>query len=138
MHHEVKVTVRFVGDNVEPEMLTSKLGIQPSKTHVKGELSTGRSSHAYPTGYWGIDSPYSSDQGFEEHLEYLLDILEPKLPILKQLEEMGLSPNFYCGFFAAEKDSDIYIRLDPTILERLGRLGASLDFHIYDCVEEEM
>lgn len=69
LQNEVKVTARFVGENVNPEIITSKLGIQPSETHVKGELSKKRSKYAWSTGYWGIDSPCSSNQAFEKHIE---------------------------------------------------------------------
>ncbi len=135
--NEVKVTARFVGDNVDPERITSELGIQPSEAHIKGELSKKRSEHAWGTGYWGIDSPCSSDQAFEKHLEYLLELLEPKFLVLKRFREDGISLSFYCGFFVVEQEGSIFTRLSPDLLERLGRIGVSLDCYTYCCFEEE-
>ncbi len=137
LQNEVKVTARFVGENVDPEIITSKLGIQPSEAHIKGELSRKRSKHAWSTGYWGIDSPCSSDQAFEKHIEYLLELLEPKLPILDHLREEGIFLSFYCGFFVNEQEGSIFVRLSPVLLERLGRIGASLDCWTYCCVKED-
>jgi len=137
LQNEVKVTARFVGEKVDPEIITSKLGIQPSETHVKGELSKKRSKHAWSTGYWGIDSPCSPDQAFEKHIEVLLELLEPKLLILQHLREEGISLSFYCGFFVNEPEGSFFTRLNPVLLERLGRIGASLDCWTYCCIEKE-
>lgn len=135
---EVQVTVRFVGDHVDPQLLTSKLGIKPSKAHKKGEQTHKQSSSVYPTGYWGIDSPYALDQPFKKHLEYLLDLLEPKISILQQLREIGLCPNVFCGFSPLEEELSTFIDLESNILERIARIGASLDMHIYCWYAEEI
>ena len=127
----VQVTLRFVGDNVDSEVITSKIGLQPSRSHLKGELVTAYPGRVYPTGLWSFDSTISHHSSFEDHLINLLDVMESKASVIQELKGLGMQPNFYCGYFVGQETIESYIKLGIDTLERMARIGVSLDLHIY-------
>jgi hypothetical protein len=131
---EVQVIFRFVGDNVNPSVITSKINLQPSVAHAKGEVVKKHPKHVYPTGFWSISSSVPSDCTLEEHLENLLDILEPKALLIKELRDDGIVPDFYCGCFIAMTTASVKITTDT--LRRIADIGASLEYHLY-CGDED-
>lgn len=134
-NEEVRATFRIVGDNVDPVTITSRIGIQPSKAHIKGSTMTKHPSLVYSTGYWGIDSTVPSDRPLEEHLSYLLDLLEPRALLIKEFKEAGFTMGLYCGFFTSDVGLGSIIELEPDILRRITNIDISLELHIYCCDE---
>ena len=134
---EVQATFRFVGDNVNPKMLTSRMGIQPSVAHAKGDTVEKHPDRTYLTGYWGLDSSVLSDQSLEEHLKHLLDALEPYASIIKELRKDGFFPSFFCGIFIIEAGLGTFIKLEPTTLGRMADIGVPLELRVYCCEEDE-
>lgn len=130
---EFEVTFRFVGDNIEPEMITSKLGIPPSKAHIKNDIVKKHPERTYPTGYWGINSSKPTSSHLGEQLTELLDILESHSKEIKDLIITGLSASFYCGIFISEGDNlnDTLIEFDTRMLQRIANMSVPLEIHIY-------
>lgn len=135
LHEEIKVTFRFVGDSVNPEMITLKTGIQPSAAHVRGEVVQQHAERFYPTGFWGLDSSISPACPLEEHLEQLLSVLEQRVSAIRELTDTGIVPTFYCGCFVAGTTASFNLKAD--ILRRIAEIGASLEYHIYCCDEDD-
>ena len=132
---EIRATLRFVGDNVDPVMITSSIGLQPSRAHAKGDSVKGHPNRIRSTGLWGLDSAISPNCSLEDHLKHLLGVIESRVSIVEELRDIGLSPNFYCGYFAAGAVLRSYIRLETDTLKRIAEIGASLDLHIY-CIDD--
>jgi hypothetical protein len=128
---EVKVTFRFVGNSVNPNTITSWIGIEPTDAHQKGDIVVNHPNRKYPTGYWGLTSPLSSKLPIEEHLNYLLDVLEPQTSGISRLRAAGLSPDFFCGFFTAKTSFGSSMRLESPILAKIAQLGIALEIHVY-------
>ncbi len=124
-----KVTLRFVGDDVDPQHVSTLLELSPSHSESKGMPVENHPSRIYPTNYWGIDSPLSEKASIADHIKYLLALLEPRKAAIVKLTKGGYEPNFYCGLFYTRYSG--YIAFDPDVLGRIARLGASLDIHVY-------
>jgi hypothetical protein len=135
-YEKVKAAFRFVGDNVDPEAITARIGIQPSRAHAKGDIIKKHPERTHTAGLWGLDSPILPDQPLEKHLQYLLDQLEAQAAGIEELKELGLSPSFFCGFFVAGRESGSLIKLESDTLERVACLGVPLELHIYCCDED--
>ena len=133
---QVRVSLRYVGDDVDPTMITSMMGLQPSKAHAKGDPVEGHPDRVRSTGLWGLDSTLPPSCPLESHLKHLLDMMESRISIIEELRTKGLSINFFCGYFAVETLRGSYVRLETHTLERMAVTGASLDLHIY-CVETD-
>lgn len=92
---EVNVTFRFVGDLVDPEMITARLEIVPTDAHHKGDIIEKHPERKYPTGLWSLESQLGSDLPLDQHLRHLLSILEPKASTLAKLKAADFSPEFF-------------------------------------------
>lgn len=125
----VKVTLRFVGDNVNPQHITDVTGLKPSSFTVKGAPVEKHPERRHPTNYWGIDSNVPSNEPLTAHLSQLLGLLEAHVGAIYQLKNEGHEPNFFCSLFYTSDSG--YIRLDPEPLQRVAQLGASIDIHVY-------
>ncbi len=125
----VEVTFRFVGDNVDPQHITDVIDLEPSSITVKGAAMERHPERRHPTNYWGIDSNAPSNEPLSAHLRHILDLLESHVGAIRQLKSEGYEPNFFCGLFHTRESG--YIVLDPETLQRVARLGASIDIHTY-------
>lgn len=84
------VEYRIRSDNLNPNTITSELALSPSRAFYKGEEYIGKSRdpdskviykvlRKRPTGIWVINTKdFSQKSKVEEHIHYLLDILEPQ------------------------------------------------------------
>jgi hypothetical protein len=96
-------------------------------------MSRGEVVSRLPIGTWQIDSAREvsrTDKHVEEHIVWLLDLLEPVAPVLRRLsDEQDLAADFGCGYFTSRWNSSF--GFSSGTLERIARLGASLSFDMY-------
>jgi hypothetical protein len=130
---DYNVTFRFVGKDVEPELLTKKLELQPTRSHSRGGVLPRHPERKYPFGLWAIDSSLPKTQHLEAHLNELLKILEPRSERIRSLTAMGTRGEFYCGAFCQEKQVPLaYIELGADLLRRISDLPASIIINVYE------
>lgn len=127
---ETTITFKITGDNLEPSEVTTLLGIEPSKSHRKGDKWPTRPEHSYVTGYWGLDSSLKSDSPLVDHLDYLLRILLPKAESIHLLVEKGMQPCFYCGIFVSDC-LDVSVLLEPDQLKSIADARCQLHLQFY-------
>jgi hypothetical protein len=132
----VKVAFRFVGDQVDPHHITETIGLQPTALGLKGEAREVKSRIPNPTSYWILDSSLSASEPLTDHLHHLLDLIEVHRNGVEQLKREGYKPNFFCGLFYTRESG--YIMLDLQTLERVVRLGASIEINTYEDGEEDV
>ena len=71
-----------------------------------------------------------TDKHVEEHVVWLLDLLEPVAQVLRRLsDEQDLAADFGCGYFTSRWNSSF--GFSPETLERIVKLKPSLSFDIY-------
>jgi len=77
---------------------------------------------------WNIKSPLPREVNLANHLEWLLDLLEPKLELLKKLAN-EYRVDFFCGFISENGQGGF--TLDSSSLNRLAKFGfpVHLDFY---------
>lgn len=126
---------------LDPEDLTTVLGITPTQTRVKGDPvvnpNTGKVSRCERAGFWSLSSKgrVASDL-FTDHLGWVLDQLNPVAHKLRRyVEEHNVSTQFYCVIWVPTR-SQFGIVLPATMVERIARLGADFGLSI-ECLPEE-
>lgn len=115
--YEVKnlfVAFGFRGDDLIPQLITSELNIQPTVAYQKGEEYIGKKYDPKSKKHvevirkrgisvWDLDSKSQQHlKRVEEHIEYLLNILEPQA---EQIQRYVAQPDKYSISF--------YIRWEP-------------------------
>lgn len=120
------------GCDETPDIITKQLGIEPTKTYVKGEYRTvGKKK---PTkvinkeNLWILDSDLPTDASLEKHIERLMKKIEPYKNNFSEIANRCLLElNFAIYYYEVNPG----ISLDKTILKEISSLGASLNFDIY-------
>ena len=132
------VSVRIMGDGLDPGLVTEKLGIAPDRAHKKGDVvvrGRGKPVGPWRTGVWIYHSDLPSTARLEDHFQAVLALFEPKAGIIQELKDAGCTVEFYCGLFLAEWNQGTMVSASP--LGRIAALGADLSLDLYYTPEEE-
>jgi hypothetical protein len=123
---------RIISDRLNPDQISSLLGIKPDHSHKKGEANNKRSNSGkiivgpkHKTGLWSFYSSLPETSSLEEHLTSLLDRLDSVGDKIKQLSTEGYRVDIFCGYFfnhGVQSGFDI----SSKTLERMGKIGINL------------
>jgi hypothetical protein len=133
---------RLRGDALNPDAITRATGLTPHRAHRKGDhrpssdrrLEAGRPElPPWRSGLWSLHSESAlprTDNHLEDHLNWLLDQLEPVVEVVKQFcADDDLTADFFCGYFMHQSNSGF--ALNTRTLSRIVALGATLGVDIY-------
>lgn len=126
---ETHVSFRFIGPQVDPDEVTSRLGLSPMEAHKAGEPDPKHPTRTHSTGFWAIDSGVSTVDPIDVHISRLLDQLEPRAEALAELRDMGYTGNLYCSYFMFQESGRIQMG-SPT-LSRIASLNLTLTIDTY-------
>ncbi|MEV6926943.1 DUF4279 domain-containing protein [Dactylosporangium sp. NPDC051485] len=118
------------------EEITRRLGIRPTRLAERGEPISQRSPDGKRREHatWELTSHIGETEQLAAHLESLLDIIEPAIHTLRQLEALGGTVRWSCLVTAKPMGNMVWI--EPPLLARLTQVGAPLMLDIYDSDEE--
>ena len=126
--------------NVDPDLVTEKLSIEPtftSKIGVEGIMPSGArrvgrtNSWILASESWfrGVPNPVSS-KDIRTHLEWLLTKLTPRCEQLLELQQIpGIKMRIICSWWSMEKDGGSFT-LWPEQMEKMAQLNLECDFGI--------
>jgi hypothetical protein len=124
-----KASFRIFGDTLIPEEIRQKIGLDATFTGIKGEPKHPNSSrYVNRTSIWILKCPLKDLLPMEDHLNWLLDRLEPKLDVIHSLAE-EFSVDFFCGYSSGNGQGGF--ALDSAMLVRLAKLGVRLELDLY-------
>jgi hypothetical protein len=136
--HRTYATLVIVHPDLEPDVVTEGLGIQPSRAHRRGDIRNplAKRPFIHPRGGWFLSSEdMVQSRDVRRHIDWLLDQVEPKGDVLKQLQSQGYPTVINC-FWCTESGHGGPM-LWPRQMSRLGALGLELWFDIYDNYDSE-
>jgi hypothetical protein len=87
--HRTYATLVIVHPDLEPDVVTEGLGIQPSRAHRRGDIRNplAKRPFIHPRGGWFLSSEGAvQSRDVRRHIDWLLDQVEPKGDVLKQLQ----------------------------------------------------
>lgn len=126
------VSFEIGGQKLTPDEISEILWIKYDKWFIVGdEIITPKGKHTgkyHNHTAWSIYSKIPNTVEIEEHLESMLDFLDPYVEKIRNLPEV--SCEFYCSIAF---DTSSGISLDyQKIISRINALWASLDIDLYD------
>jgi hypothetical protein len=96
---EYVVTLRFFGDDLDPDEVTRLIGCAPTAAVRRGEQTPTRTGfRTERTGLWRLSSEHRSSTDMEEQLVTLLERLTPDLAVWQSLTTRFHS-DLFCGVF---------------------------------------
>lgn len=127
---QTAATLRFIGDDLDPDRVTEVLEKEPTSTKKRGEpykLANGMELIAR-FGAWSFSVPYMQPGDLDRQIKLLLDGTTPDLSAWQQLSS-SYRAEVFCGLFLHSYNEGISISAGT--LKRLGDRGLQLDLDIY-------
>ncbi len=116
------------GEQPPPDQISALLGLRPTRTHTRGESRTGRSGAVWDHSVWILRSPLSDDSEPSEHIAWILDVVEPRLGVLREISKAA-RVKLFCGFSSDNGQGGF--TLDAAMLRRLAELGVPFVLDLY-------
>ena len=134
---EAAVTLRFFGDDLDPDELTRILNCKPTEAYKKGDVvTTTMRPRTIKTGQWFLSFEKNSEQDLEEQILALFEKLPEDLEIWKNLSER-FDLSIYCSAWLEGWSRDIL--LSHNMLKQMSDRNIKIRFAIYcDCDDEEV
>jgi hypothetical protein len=127
---ESAASLRFFGDDLDPDEITALLGANPTVGVRKGaawKTSRGREIIAR-TGSWRLSVPRREPGDLDAQIAEILAVLSDDLSVWAKLTSR-YSADFFCGLFLQEGNEGL--TLNAETLKALGLRGLPLDLDIY-------
>lgn len=134
---ETTVSLRFFGDDLVPDALSSALGRPPTISTVKGETITNKKTGSVRVakfGSWLYDVQRRAPGDLDAQIQELFEALTSDLSVWRALAER-YKPDLLVGLFM--KESNEGIEVSAACLQVLAARGVSLSFDIYAPLEPE-
>jgi len=122
-------SLRIFSETREIDEIEGMLGVAATRSYRKGQPISSRNPGVLRrVSAWILKSPLSDEEPLASHLKWLVDVVEPRIDVLKALEA-NCKIDFFCGFSSANGQGGT--TLDSGILERLGKIHLDLTIDLY-------
>jgi hypothetical protein len=124
-----KAAFCIYGDTLQPDEMNRDLGLLATNSGLKGERQS-----KYPrarqlrTSIWILDSLIDDHLPLQDHLKCLLDALEPKLDIVREIAKR-YDARLSCAYSSEHGQGGC--TFDATLLERIAKLKVPLVLDLY-------
>lgn len=132
MTNTVRVSLKVLGFEEEPEVITRQIGLQPTKTWRQGELIPGTIRPRAASG-WEIAAREEGGTELEPQIELLFSRLKGKEAVIYDIASRArveLSVVVYA------RESVPALHLPREAVEYLGRLQCAVDIDLYCLIED--
>ncbi|MFK7944453.1 MAG: DUF4279 domain-containing protein [Paracoccaceae bacterium] len=129
-------SLRFFGDDLDPDELTKLIGCPPTKSEQKGEEIVGRvtgQKRIARSGGWRLSAERREPGDIDAQISEILDQLTNDTDVWQNLTAR-FRADIFCGLFMAEGNEGI--SLSHVTLEKLAARGLAIDFDIYDSSDD--
>lgn len=134
-HYEALVSLRIWRTQIDPNIITQTLGLDPDGAFRKGDQHRTRdgrtTSRIYDETFWNkrISEAWYPPTNLSDQLARTVTELERNAAFLRSLRDEGAHIEFFVGWFFRRNSGDV---IGHALMERLGRLGIDLSFDVYD------
>jgi len=132
------VALRFHSNDVSPDAITEKLGIEPTHVRRVGELRVpsgpDEPANQWATNMWSYQPDYDHSMALEEQLTSLLQELAPKKEAIRYLAREATAIFWYTCFSSFLATTT---KLTPETLTEMASYGARLSLNHYVTDEDD-
>lgn len=129
---EIVATLRFFGDDLDPDELSGLLGCSPTRSHRKGDPVTkdGRGSHR--TNGWLLESALDRSASLDEHVSGLFAQVTSEPDAWNRIARFG--PDLFVGLFLTDFNQGDAV--SPATASLLAARGVRLSLEVYGLAKE--
>jgi hypothetical protein len=125
---EVTVSLRFFGDNLDPDEVSRALECRPTQAFRKGEPLPDRYPRTASTGSWRLEGADDGVHDLEAAIAALLKRVSSDVSVWKGLTS-HLSADIFCGLFLVGDNRECC--LSASVISELASRNLSIGFDIY-------
>lgn len=128
-----KVTLRVIGDELDPDEVSNLLQCEPTSKAKKGDIvaDDGKGhQRVSPIGKWSLHSEEPEDLALEEQVLKILSRVTEKYEVWQRLTQQ-YKVDLFCGVFLKEGSWNRGFSLSPTVLKELAERNLEIGFDIY-------
>lgn len=127
---ETTVSLRFFGDDLDPDEISALLGALPSSSVRKGDISVSKRGieRTARTGRWLLDVVHRQPGDLDGQVVELLSPLTSDTAVWRSLVAR-FEADIFCGLFMKEHNEGFELR--PETLAMIGARGLRLGIDIY-------
>lgn len=108
LYFNYSATLRIFSESgLDFEEIENKLGVQPSRTHRRGD-KRGINSPAYKHDMWSLESGLNEEEKLEDHLFALWKTLKPNKEYLLTLKQSA-NVDVFCGYRSSSHTAGVDI-----------------------------
>lgn len=123
-----QVSLRILGDELDPEEITELLKVLPTESYKKGEVFGKEGKNIRRTGRWSLESHLPDEVDIEEKIMHLLSQVtndESTWKLLNSKYQIDL----FCGLFLEAENRGFGLSVET--IRKLSSLGIEIGFDIY-------
>jgi len=124
---ETHVTLAIHGPDLDPAEITSRLGVEPTRAHARGDAR--RRGPPWTRGRWSLVCQGRSPTGADDLIRELLGLLPPLDALVWDELRKRCELKVWIGCFLESDNRGFVLR--PSSVRALARLGAELNVDIY-------
>jgi hypothetical protein len=125
----LRVSLRIRGDALDPDFLTQQLGVAPSFSAQKGDVTIRRGrERLHDRGVWSYRAEVPAGTELGDALMHLLAALPQDATLWEEITS-SYSADLFCGMFL-ENDNQSTV-VPPEVLGELGRRGLGLSLDLF-------
>jgi hypothetical protein len=122
-------TLRIFSDDIRPNEITERLGLQPTKTYCKGELHGKGQLPRKTNGWYYTTSKILTSRDNRRHVDLILAALENKLEAINELHARGCKMDIMNYWVSASGEGGPWL-MPPQML-KLGELRIQIWWDVY-------
>ena len=125
-------SLRVMGKDLNPDVVTDRLGISPTYGHRRGDAnvsSSGRLLGERSEGIWIFEFDVDPLKTIDDNLRMVTRLLDGKQEMLSSFNREGFRTDVMIGVFDIEGPIGFSISSDTALA--LGSLGLKIEFDIY-------
>lgn len=128
--NKIRMSLRVLEFDCNPDSITEILKITPDKTWIKGDVINQKSILKYKFNGWELKSDVSENSDFETHLNDIISKVDENLNSFIEICNKYYS-EISCAIYLDENDSMPSVHLSKKNIKLLNSLGLEIDFDIY-------
>lgn len=125
----VKATFVMGSEEISPESISERIGINPNLSGKKGEIVNGKMP--YPDSFWEVFTKREASLDVSDQIKKIIKILKPSFQKLKDLiEEYQLTP-LLSVLIVIDNGEAPSLSLSREEISFFNNLNTEMDFDIY-------
>lgn len=128
MPFEISASFNLTGLDFDPQNITDKLGIIPTKTWKIGDLVHPKATLKRQHNGWVINSKLGKNNDLEAHIKSLFEQLQPIWDIVQEIGH-NYDAEISCVIYTEAEVPAIH--LDKEIINKSHQINAEIDIDLY-------